>query len=162
MVYAPMRDGRFTADVVAMMAGLVAEDPASGGTGCPGGVRTVEHFLSDPAAGRIVLFFEPAEASPRGYGILVPYWSNEFGGRIVFVDELYVVAGARGRGLARGFLETVERERPFGARAVFLEVSATNARARSVYAAAGYEVRTHTTMVRLLGEGGAGPLERRG
>ncbi len=25
-----------------------------------------------------------------GYAILIPYWSNEFGGNLLFIDELFV------------------------------------------------------------------------
>lgn len=39
-----------------------------------------------------------------GYAILVYFWSNEWGGNILVIDELYVVENCRGKGVATEFL----------------------------------------------------------
>jgi hypothetical protein len=31
----------------------------------------------------------------RGYALLIPYWSNELGGTLLYVDEIFVIPEAR-------------------------------------------------------------------
>jgi hypothetical protein len=38
-----------------------------------------------------------------GYALLIPYWSNEFGGVLLFVDELFVLREVRNRGIGHSF-----------------------------------------------------------
>jgi ribosomal protein S18 acetylase RimI-like enzyme len=77
-------------------------------------------------------------------------WSNEMGGNVAFVDELYVMPGARRRGIARGLFEFVERERLFGAVAVALEVSPGNEGAWKLYESLGFEKRPFASVVKRL------------
>jgi hypothetical protein len=41
---------------------------------------SIEYIVSNPSAGQIVLFREAGEG--KGNALLVPFWSNEFGGTI--------------------------------------------------------------------------------
>ncbi len=81
-----------------------------------------------------------------GYALLIPYWSNEYGGFLVYVDELYVVAEARCQGVGRGLFPWLRSERPFGAVGILLEVSPQNHRARRLYELLGFTDRENRTM----------------
>src|SRR5262249_15334493 len=97
--------------VVEMMSGLYREDPPQKPVNPESFRRTVRHFLDHPEAGRIFEFWSLQEVV--GYAIVVPYWSNELGGTLACLDELYVVAGSRRQGIATAFLDHLRRERPF-------------------------------------------------
>nr|WP_303652721.1 GNAT family N-acetyltransferase [Paludisphaera mucosa] len=125
------------------MWGLHDED-GSAGVDAGRFPATIRHVLDHPERGRVVLFLD-GEALV-GYALLIPYWSNEFGGPLVFVDELYVAPAARGVGLGRRFLERLAVERPFDAVAALLEVGRSNARARRLYESLGFRERSYATM----------------
>jgi GNAT superfamily N-acetyltransferase len=110
--------------------------------------HTIDALLDNPARGRVVLFFE--EDIVVGYSLLIPYWSNEFAGTVVIVDELLVEQRFRGQGIASAFFRYLERERPFDAVMLALEVSPKNARARGLYESMGFEERSLRTMMRRL------------
>jgi GNAT superfamily N-acetyltransferase len=85
-----------------------------------------------------------------GYAILIPYWSNEFGGVLLFVDELFVDATMRGQGVAQAFFAFVDETRPYDAVALALEVAPRNKGARALYERLGFSDRYHGMMVRRL------------
>ena len=85
-----------------------------------------------------------------GYALLIPYWSNEFGGTLLFVDELFVDEAHRGQGIARSFLTFLAGDRPYRAVALALEVSPRNERARALYESLGFHQRHHEMMTRTL------------
>jgi ribosomal protein S18 acetylase RimI-like enzyme len=131
------------AAVLPMMEALYVED--AGAHPDPAGFPlTIQTLLAEPSRGRIILFIE--ETALRGYAILIPYWSNEFGGTILFVDELFVVPEARSRGIGRKFFEFIFRQRPFDAIAAALEVSLTNVRARRLYESIGFRLRRNAML----------------
>src|ERR1051325_3070927 len=79
--------------VLAMMRALYAEDSPAGRVDESRFPATLQTLMENPERGRMVLFRRAEELV--GYSILIPYWSNEFGGNLLFVDELYVVPEAR-------------------------------------------------------------------
>ena len=75
-----------------------------------------------------------------GYVIITLGFSVEYGGRDGFIDDLYLVPAARGRGFGREVLEfTLERARELGIRTLHLEVETGNESATRLYRAAGFE-----------------------
>jgi GNAT superfamily N-acetyltransferase len=134
------------AEVLAMMEALYGEDEAASGVDRARFPLTIRTLVLDPSRGRIVLFEE--EISVQGYAVLIPFWSNEFGGNLVLIDELFVKAEARSRGIGRGFLEFVANSRPFDAVGAILEVSPRNSRARRLYESAGFALRRNVTLAR--------------
>jgi GNAT superfamily N-acetyltransferase len=134
--------------VAAMMKQLYEEDRSERDVDHSKFPANIEYLVAHPAAGQIVLFCESGEV--RGYALLVPYWSNEFGGRLLFVDELFVVAEFRGRGIGRSFFRYLERERPFGPVALALGVNSGNERARRLYESLGFVDLRLATLTRGL------------
>ena len=146
--FVTMPDHSAAADVLRMMQGLYAEDAALSPVDVARFPLTLVRLLTEPATGRIVLFMSGDTVC--GYALLIPYWSNEFGGTLLFVDELFVDEAFRGQGIARSFLTFLAENRPFDAVALALEVSPRNMRARSLYEGVGFTHRHHTVMTRTL------------
>ena len=73
-----------------------------------------------------------------GYALLLPFSSNEQGGEICEVNELYVRAERRGEGLGSALFAAIDAG-SFGAFAgVALGVAPANARARRLYERLGF------------------------
>src|SRR5260370_30692488 len=80
-----MTDERSAPDVVAMMRAVYAEDGAASTADHRRFHLTIKRLLAEPSRGRIILISEGAAI--LGYALLIPFWSNEFGGTLLFVDE---------------------------------------------------------------------------
>jgi ribosomal protein S18 acetylase RimI-like enzyme len=146
--FLPLTRDRPAGEVIAMMRALFDEDPPSSPVDPTRFPATVETLLAEPSRGTILVIEE--RAVTRGYAILIPYWSNEFGGTIVYVDELFVMPEARNRGIAHQLFEFLSRTKPFGAIALALEVSPANERAQRLYTSIGFSTRRNSTLIRRL------------
>jgi len=146
--FVTMTDRHHELQVLGMMRELYADEgPASNAD--PGKFpSTIDRLLAEPSRGRVVLFMQ--DDLVCGYGLLIPYWSNEFGGILLFVDELVVEKEFRRQGIARAFFAFVERERPFDAVALALEVVPENSRARALYESMGFIERHPRMMTRRM------------
>ncbi|MBE7556137.1 MAG: GNAT family N-acetyltransferase [Anaerolineales bacterium] len=81
---------------------------------------------------------------PVGYLVLTWGYSLEFGGRDAFLDELYLEAGYRGRGLGQQAIHFAEEQcRDEGVRALHLEVARNNAKAQIFYGKSNFASRAH-------------------
>ena len=99
--------------------------------------RTIRTLIANPNQGHIVLFLE--ESTVLGYAILIPFWSNEFGGNIVSIDELFVKPeSVSHRGIGRVFVDSVVADRPFNGVAAIVEATAGNLGAQRLYESAGF------------------------
>jgi len=77
-----------------------------------------------------------------GYGALCFGYSIEFRGRDAFIDELFIVEAARGRGLGRRVLGLMQSEAArLGIVALHLEVARSNTKARQFYKKCGFRAR---------------------
>jgi diamine N-acetyltransferase len=99
-------------------------------------LATVRELQADKGKGTIFVF--DSEESLVGYCILINYWSNELGGTVLCVDELFVVPERRGRGIATEFLGLIAKVAPEGCRALQLEAGARNRRAQRLYGKLGF------------------------
>jgi len=100
-------------------------------------VRTIETLTTKPEVGDIVIF--EMEAQVIGYAMLTWFWSNEFGGRMLIIDELLVKEAYRGQGIASYFFQTLFNERKYGEMAYELEVGATKAKTIQFYERHGFQ-----------------------
>jgi GNAT superfamily N-acetyltransferase len=94
-------------------------------------------LLDDPALGRVWIL--ESDGQIGGYIVLTLGYSMEYGGRDAFVDDLFVRAPFRNRGLGTAAIETARAEcEQLGVRAIHLEVGHDNDPALAVYRKAGF------------------------
>ena len=91
------------------------------------------------------LIFE-AEGQTAGYALLCKTWSQEAGGAVVWIDELYVLPGFRNKGLGKAFFNELSAIAP--AARYRLEIEPDNARAERLYSAMGFETLGYKQLVK--------------
>ncbi len=117
---------------------LYLEDPGP----LPADARPMRQTLAtlrrEPWRGRAVVLVVGRQVI--GYALLIAYWSNEFGGEVCAVDELYVARDFRGHGHGAALFEAIERGEvwPAPVVAVALGTTADNIRARNLYERLGF------------------------
>ncbi len=95
-------------------------------------VENFQKFITDEKYGNCfkVLF----EGEIAGYIILVKYFSFEFGGEILFLDELYIKPEFQGKSLGKNALEFVKNYSvENGSKVVLLEIENHNDKAKKLY-----------------------------
>ena len=125
--------------VVALSLALYVEDPATDPVPAEHTRRTLEALRARPARGQVVVL--DVAGSVCGFALLVSVWSNELGGEVCSIDELYVAPSARGGGHGSALLEALARAAPPcppEAVALALEVTPDNSRARALYQRLGF------------------------
>jgi GNAT superfamily N-acetyltransferase len=128
----------------------------------------VSSLIADPTRGFVLLARDPEPGSGRnetvgrkaggsgrnetvGVAVLAYTWTLEHGGKVAWLDELFVVPEHRGRGLGRALLlRALELARDAGCRAVDLEVDADHARAERLYQREGFRALARRRWTRPL------------
>jgi GNAT superfamily N-acetyltransferase len=109
--------------------------------------EAVRSALADD--GKALILLARQGGRPVGVAYLSFQSSLERGGRIGWLEELYVLPELRGRGTGTALLRAaLEAARIKGCRSVELEVEASHSRAANLYARAGFEpmARVHWAM----------------
>lgn len=88
------------------------------------------------------------ENGPAGYAQLSFTYSQEAGGKVVWLEELYVREGFRGHGLGKEFFAFLREEYEPKAARIRLEVEPENERARKLYESLGYRELPYLQMVK--------------
>ena len=81
-------------EVARLVLALYAEDPAPTPVTFEMARATLRRFSAEPLRGQGVVL--EASAGRVGYAFLCSFWSNELGGEVCIVDELYVAPAGRG------------------------------------------------------------------
>lgn len=85
--------------IVEMCRNLNIEDPSEDSRSGEMFVRrTLVELSANPVRGQAVVL--EYDGMVCGYALLISYWSNEFGGEICSIDELFVEPSLRGKGFA--------------------------------------------------------------
>jgi GNAT superfamily N-acetyltransferase len=132
-----------------MSLALYEEDPASGPVLAAHIRATMARFREEPLRGRAVVLDN--DGHPVGYALLVSFWSNELGGEICTIDEIYVRAAWRSRGCGSRLIESLNLDRtiwPARPVAFELEVSPENRRALELYERLGFRLKRNRTLRR--------------
>ncbi len=131
------------AQVVQLCVALNREDPGPEPVPPEHMNRTLRVLRQQPARGQA--FVLEQAGAVLGYALLIPYWSNELGGDVLVIDELYVDGAARGQRHATRFLEALAQKSLAGVAAysaLMLEVRPENAKARRLYERVGFVAST--------------------
>jgi GNAT superfamily N-acetyltransferase len=122
-----------------MMLALYVEDPADVPMTLAKARGTLAALRAAPSRGVAVVCEDAGHLV--AYALLCAFWSNEVGGALCVIDELYVAPAWRGRGLATAFVADLrDRRTPWFEDAVALELEVTpdNRRARRLYERLGF------------------------
>ena len=120
-----------------MIHALYVEDPVDEPITDKKISKTIIELGKKSPRGKIIMFEK--ESVTIGYSIVLFYWSNEYGGGILHVDELYVKPEHRERGVATAFFKHIARTYKDKIVAIQLEVSPSNTRAMNYYQKLGFK-----------------------
>jgi GNAT superfamily N-acetyltransferase len=94
-------------------------------------------LLTDPSRGAVLVAYDP---DAIGIAVLAYTWTLEHGGRVAWLDELFVEPNHRDRGVGRAILRrALEIAAAAGCRAVDLEVDIKHERAEHFYEREGFQ-----------------------
>lgn len=114
--------------------------------------RTFAHLRAGGRNGACLVAVDEADLSILGYALLFPFWSSEYGGLLLLLDELYVVPERRSRGIGGQFLEYIEQyARDLGYVALNFIAMNHNKRAIDFYLRHGYYLIPAVSFDKLLG-----------
>ena len=108
--------------------------------------RTADETLGSDAYAQIYML--ECDGEPAGYGLTAKTFSQEAGGYVIWLEELYIREQFRSRGLGSEFFAYVEKKYAGQAARFRLEVEEDNVRAISLYKRLGYEVLDYTQMIK--------------
>jgi ribosomal protein S18 acetylase RimI-like enzyme len=133
--------------VIAMCLELYREDPGPTPIAPEQMRRTLEVLRREPWRGLVAVLQIDGQAV--GYAILIAFWSNELGGEVCEVDELFVAREQRNRGHGRSLFAAISAGSlwPGPITAIALGVTPDNTRARRLYESLGFAA-VGTSMVR--------------
>ena len=137
-------------DLIALSVALNAEDPGPAPVPAEHVRRTLATLRAAPSRGTALVL--EVDGRPAGYAFLIGFLSNELGGDVCVIDELYVAPAHRGHGHATRLLDDLATgAAPYaaGAGALALETTPGNAAARRLYERVGFRAR-NLAMRRLL------------
>ena len=119
-----------------MMFSLYEEDPVDVPMTEAKIKSTIHEYITHPEKIRISMIC--IDEIIIGYGLIVLYWSNEFGGDIINIDEIYIKEEYRNKQAASSFIN-YQKTAYGGAVAMQLETTPTNIAAVRLYKRLGFE-----------------------
>ncbi len=110
---------------------------------------SVDEVLSgSPYAELYLLYSGQNEDRPAGYAMTAKTFSNEAGGLVVWLEELYLRPDFRGHGLGSEFFAFIEDTYRGKAARLRLEVEEDNVAARCLYERLGYRPLPYLQMIK--------------
>jgi ribosomal protein S18 acetylase RimI-like enzyme len=107
--------------------------------------KLFQEFITNENLGKSWLIFSENEIV--GYIILTFIFSFEYGGKIAFVDELFIKETARGKGIGKEAIQFIQREVPkLSLKLLYLEVEPNNENAQKLYLAHDFELHNRKLM----------------
>lgn len=93
-------------------------------------------------------FILDCDGEDAGYALLSKSFSQEAGGRVLWIEELYVRPQFQGRGVGKRFFAQLDRLIAPDIRRLRLEVCKSNVRAAKLYASFGFQPLEYCQMIR--------------
>ena len=104
-----------------------------------------QEFISNEHLGKSWLIYSENEIV--GYIILTFIFSFEYGGKIAFLDELFIKETARGKGFGKEAIQFIQGEVPkLSLKLLYLEVEPHNENAQKLYLAHDFELHNRKLM----------------
>ena len=119
-----------------MVLALYQEDPPGEAMSPQKIQRTVKELSLHPDKGAIIII--RVGDTIVGYAIVIYYWSNEYGGDIACVDELYVKPSWRNRGIGASCLTHMASAKAPDLKGLQVEITPANMRAFEFYSRQGF------------------------
>ena len=135
-------------DLLEMIMSLYREDPEGEPIDEEKIRRTITESRSCPEKLSIYMF--STGKLNIGYAILVYFWSNEYGGNFISIDELYVKEPYRSQGIGTEFISFAERIE--NKAALQLETTPGSSRALAYYRRLGFVPSQNTHLMRIKQE----------
>lgn len=107
--------------------------------------KTVDEVLRSDTYAEIYLFEH--EGKTAGYGLTARTFSQEAGGYVMWIEEIYIREEYRSKGLGKEFFGFLDNKEKNVVR-LRLEVEAENVRAVSLYKKLGYEKLDYIQMIK--------------
>ncbi|WP_290838857.1 GNAT family N-acetyltransferase [Flavobacterium sp.] len=105
-----------------------------------------DEFISDEKLGKAWLI--EYENKTVGYVILTFVFNFEYGGKIAFVDELYIKDEMRGKGIGKDAIDFVKQQAvEIGLKLLYLEVEPHNSTAQKLYLDKGFAMHSRQLML---------------
>ena len=124
-------------ELALMVLGLYSKDGQKATHMTPEKVAlSVENLTGANSSGQIFIFEKAGERI--GYAIVNRFWSNEFSGQILYVDELYVKPEHRSRGIGAQFFDFLQTNPENHSVAFMLETMHNNEKAIEFYKKNGF------------------------
>lgn len=106
--------------------------------------RLFQEFITNENLGKVWLIYNDNEVV--GYLILTFVFSFEYKGKIVFLDELYINASQRGKGIGKKAIQFIKEQATiYNYKIIYLEVENHNENAQKLYLSNGFE--THNRKI---------------
>ena len=107
--------------------------------------KLFQEFITNENLGKSWLIFSENEIV--GYIILTFIFSFEYGGKIAFIDELFIKETARGKGFGKEAIQFIQGEVPkLSLKLLYLEVETHNENAQKMYLAHDFELHNRKLM----------------
>jgi len=110
--------------------------------------RTVQELASHPDKGAITIV--RVGDVVVGYAIVIYYWSNEYGGDIACIDELYVKPPWRDKGIGVSCLEHIASAKAGDLKGLQVEITPANTKALAYYSRQGFTPKANRHLFRRL------------
>ena len=125
--------------IIEMCLNLNREDPGPHPVSVEHVKRTLAELRTNPVRGKALVL--ELDGHAEGYALLISFWSNEYGGEVCNIDEIYIHPMQRKKGHGKELIRSLLKTNPFWPRRpalIELEVSPQNRRARALYKTLGF------------------------
>ena len=95
-------------------------------------------------------YFSESDGAVTGYMLLAYAFSQEAGGRVCWIEELFVLEEYRNRGTGREFFDFIKSDIEPKCRRLRLEVEDYNTGAKRLYASLGFSMLPYEQMIKEL------------
>jgi ribosomal protein S18 acetylase RimI-like enzyme len=113
-------------------------------------VATIRFYEENTNMGEVLMI--ECNGLLAGYSIIFRFWSNEYGGLLIGIDELYIKKQFRNYGVAKSFANILindEKRNPLFA-GIELESHPDNEAANKLYASLGFPKNENTAYIKLF------------